>query len=116
MTNTDVLEVYILAYLDYEAKSIGFVGRANAVGYGVPHPGTAVHPNYRGSLLDSMAYYRVVGSEFLIWSCECVILSEYRGMGLLDMLKDVGFKMKHVGVVEMKRKNALYASYSRQDD
>ena len=112
MVNIDLLEVYILEHLDYRAKSIGFVGRANAIGYGVPHPGTAVHPNYRGSLLDAMAYYRVKDNEFIIWSCECMILSIEEGGKLLGTLKDQGFEVNHVSVVEMKRKNALYTPYA----
>lgn len=117
MTTISDLEVYILAHIDHEKKEVGFVGHARAEGYGVPHPGTAVHPNYSGSLGDSMAYYRVDGSEFIVWSCEAVlVLFSDSGTSLLMTYKKLGYNIKQTSVQELKRKNVLYRQSARQDD
>jgi hypothetical protein len=115
VTTIEVLEIYILAYIDYKKKEIGFVGHAHAVGYGVPHPGTAVHPNYSGSLNDAMAFYMVDRSEYIVWSCEGMVLEFDSGTSLLMTYKKLGYNIKQVSVQELKRRNALYRQETRQD-
>jgi hypothetical protein len=110
------LEVYILSYLDHDKKEIGFVGHAVGEGYGVPHPGTVVHPNYRGSLNDPQVYYRVDRSEFIVWSCEAMILTFISGTALLETYRKNGYKFRHINVRELKRRNVLYRPDTWQDD
>lgn len=116
MTTIAELEVYIISYIDHDSKVIGFVGHARGEGYGVPHPGTIVHPDYNGSLNDPMAYYRADRSEFIIWSCEAMIMTFVSGTELLMTYKNNGYEIKHISVKELKRRNALYRSSTRQDD
>ncbi|MHC4748269.1 MAG: hypothetical protein ACYTFW_00200 [Planctomycetota bacterium] len=116
MTTIDVLEVYILSEIDYENKEIGFVGHARAEGYGVPHPGTAPHPGYAGSLHDSMAFYRVDQSEYLVWSCEAIVLTFDSGTSLLYTYQKLGYNIRQTSVSELKRRNALYRQSTWRDD
>ncbi len=111
-----MLEVYILAYIDYEKKEVGFVGHAVAKGFGVPHPGTAVHPDYSGSLNDPQVFYMVDRDEYIVWSCEALVLGFDSGTKMLTTYKKLGYNIKQVSVAEMKRKNALYRQSTREDN
>lgn len=115
MTTIEVLEVYILSHIDYDAKEIGFVGHAHAKGVGYPHPGTAMHPNYFGTLDTIQVFYMVDNSEFIIWSCEAMVVSNDSGLGLLMTYKNFGYNIKQVSVQELKRRNALYRQSTRED-